>query len=292
MSTSTHAGFSGGSATVRPALPSPRAASVRVVPACASLPSVERDPLDFESVAVGVGHAAASPSCPRRWPGRETPLWSVAAGVGQRVTSPSDGPYSLGSRTPALSSLARGVGHRNDEHPLSSMGGAHIGSSDPRPLDVVPEVDEVADNVAQAPPKESAHVLDDDHPRPELADEPRVLAPESGAGSVESGPEPGVGHVLAGEAAAEHVDRSERCASDESDIGVPLRGGPVPREHGTAVRIALDLPRDGPEPGPLEAELEPADPAEQGPDHWPASRSAATISGNCTSGRVGWSTRR
>jgi hypothetical protein len=56
--------------------------------------------------------------------------------------------------------------------------------------------------------EQSSHVLDDDERRAEGVDREREVRPEPGTGvRVQAAPEAGDGHVLAGEPAAEHVDR-------------------------------------------------------------------------------------
>jgi len=56
---------------------------------------------------------------------------------------------------------------------------------------------------------------------------------------------------------------------DFSDIGIPLGVGPVAGEDGAGIVVLLDLPdglagpASGGQPG-LQAQLQPADPAEQG----------------------------
>jgi hypothetical protein len=74
---------------------------------------------------------------------------------------------------------------------------------------------------------------------------------------------------LAGEAAADEVDRREVFRTDVADVFVAPRFGEVVGEDSPAVGVELDLPGD-PHPGPLEAEVEAADAREEGADiHFP-----------------------
>jgi hypothetical protein len=77
---------------------------------------------------------------------------------------------------------------------------------------------------------------------------------------------------LAGEAAADEVDRGEVSRPDLVDVLEALGFGEVPGEDGPAVGVELDLPGDA-HPGPLEAEVEAADAREERPDiHAPPPR--------------------
>jgi hypothetical protein len=67
---------------------------------------------------------------------------------------------------------------------------------------------------------------------------------------------------LAGEAAADEVDRREVFRADLADVFVAARFGEVPREDSPAVGVKLDLPVD-PHPCPREAEVEAADAREE-----------------------------
>jgi hypothetical protein len=70
---------------------------------------------------------------------------------------------------------------------------------------------------------------------------------------------------LAGEAAADEVDRVEVVRADLSDVLESARLREVPGENSPAVRLLLDLP-GGPHPASLEAEVEAADPREEAAD--------------------------
>lgn len=70
---------------------------------------------------------------------------------------------------------------------------------------------------------------------------------------------------MAGESAADEVDRREVLGADLSDVLVALGLGEVPREDRPAVGVLLDLPGDA-HPGALEAEIEAADSREEAAD--------------------------
>jgi hypothetical protein len=70
---------------------------------------------------------------------------------------------------------------------------------------------------------------------------------------------------LAGEAAADEVDRREVPRADLADVPEAPRLGEVAREDRLAMGIELDLPGD-PHPGPFEAEVEAADSREERAD--------------------------
>jgi hypothetical protein len=142
--------------------------------------------------------------------------------------------------------LTVGVGHSpsEEEHALASVWGAHIPGADSGPLHRVTEVAEVADNDVQAPPNESRDVLDDDPPRGELADDPGVLAPQAGAGASEAGSSASDGDVLAGESAAEDVDRGKNSSTNCADVVMAYGLRPVFREDVAAEWIAFHLPHN------------------------------------------------
>jgi hypothetical protein len=70
---------------------------------------------------------------------------------------------------------------------------------------------------------------------------------------------------LAGEAAADDVDRLEVDRPDLADVFEAPRLGEAPGEDRPAVGVDLDLPSD-PHPGSFEAEVEAADTREERPD--------------------------
>lgn len=250
MSSSTHAGFS------RCGVPLARSvASHRLVPACALLPGRLRLPLLFASPQVGVGHGRRT-AIPRGSP-IPLPLYPFAMRRSRRASHVS-------TLSPSFGLLAVGVGHEED--PLSLVGRAHIGSLEPRAFHRETSGVELGDNDVQTPPSESTDVLEHDDPGADGVDgveappeEPGALALEPGAVGV------GLADVLARKARDEDVDPTEptrlNCCGDSLDIAhPPVRVGEVPREHATAVRLGLDLPRRQWQPGPVQAEVEEADP--------------------------------
>ncbi|HEY0391464.1 MAG TPA: hypothetical protein VGC63_07135 [Solirubrobacterales bacterium] len=74
---------------------------------------------------------------------------------------------------------------------------------------------------------------------------------------------------MAGEAAADEVDRREAFRPDLADVFVAARFGEVAREDRSAIGVELDLPGD-PHPRRFEAEVEAADTREERPDIHPS----------------------
>ncbi len=276
-------------------------ASVRLVPACALLPGRFRDPLAFASPAVGVGHAATTrldskpPRARAFSPG--APFRSCAPGVGQRAASisgalpwrvfeapeplvPSEA-IGVGHAAAALSdgwverpivlwlseSARMGVGH--EEESLSPVWGSHISGAESGPLHRVTTGEEAAENRVQAPPNKSWNVLDDDDAGALGSDDVEHVEPEPRSLAGETGP-PGVGcgEVLAGEPAADEVDRGKPIwvSGERLDISIPPGVGPVAGELFAADAVNLALPDDGPKAGTLKPQFEPTDAGEEGTD--------------------------
>lgn len=161
-------------------------------------------------------------------------------------------------------SASTGVGH--DEDPVPKVRGTKRGSRYARPLRIVPEGGQVSENVVHAGPsnKETWYVFHED-------DAGSKYAKDSG----ELGPEPPLvglalpfsrdGNWLAGETPGNKVDWLELGASDIADVSVARDVGPPLGEGGGAERVDLDLPAALPA-RPLEAEVDPADPGEKGPE--------------------------
>lgn len=166
-------------------------------------------------------------------------------------------------------SLAVGVGHSRaeDEEPLAAVRGADVGGGDDAGLHSIPDPVEVGRNSVQPARHEGRHVFDDHDAGPQLSDDPEVLAPEAGAGSGEAGVFARDRDVLTRESATNHLDWLKVARADAAHVRVTSGRGPVHREHPAAPGVKLDLPRDGAEPGPFEAKLEPADAREERPDH-------------------------
>jgi hypothetical protein len=138
MSTSSNCGFKARpavevldpSGVVRGARRPRTAASVSVTPACRVGPfAYAAEPLAFASVTVGVGQRCmtASESWPRRCPGFADDLKSGA----------------------------HGVGHREDEDPVSAVGSAGISRLQTTPLRIEPQRGQVGEDEIEAANKES-----------------------------------------------------------------------------------------------------------------------------------------
>src|SRR5687767_15462864 len=91
------------------------------------------------------------------------------------------------------------------------------------------------------------------------------LAPESTARSFNSDSQSCIAHVLAWKAADNDIDWLEVVRAHGVHVIEARHARPVLREHGTAERLSLDVPRDR-EAGPLEAEIEATDTGEQRAD--------------------------
>lgn len=158
-----------------------------------------------------------------------------------------------------------GVGH--EEEPLASVGGSDVGRGDDAAFHSIPGGDEVGRNSIQPARNEGRNIFDDDDAWPEFGDDPEVLAPEAGAGAVEARVFARDADVLTGESATNHLDRLQVVGANVAHVGMANGGGPVHGENAAAPRVKLDLPRDRPEPGPLEPKLETADAREERADH-------------------------
>lgn len=154
-------------------------------------------------------------------------------------------------------SLAVGVGHSraDDEEPLAAVGRPDVGGGDDARLHSIPKPVEVGRNSVQPARHEGPHVFDDHDPGPKLSDDAKVLAPESGAGSVDACPFARDRHVLTGEAATNHLDGGKVARANVAHVRMTGGARPVLREHSAAPRVKLDLPRNGAEPGPFKAKL-------------------------------------
>jgi hypothetical protein len=125
------------------------------------------------------------------------------------------------------------------------------------------------------PGEEGRDVLHDDVAGSKLANDPGELGPKTRAGAIETSSSSGSAEVLAGEAAADEIDRVEVAGADVSHVFEALGVGELAGEDGAAVGVLLDLPRDA-HPAALEPELEAADSREEAADiHAPALGAAA-----------------
>lgn len=208
-------------------------------------------------------------------PGRVAPLWSRAIGVRHiRIASVSVVP---GCITPVVvvplaalaASVVTGVGQlRDEEESFSPVGRADVLGRDDSTKDAITELLEPTDNDVHPSCNKRRHVFNDDEPRPDLFDDAPVLEPQPGSFTVEAGAVAGDADVLARESSANKVNVREVVAADRFDICEPLGVREVHGEHAPRERIDLDLPHDGPDASPRQAEFNPADPGEDAPhDH-------------------------
>lgn len=152
----------------------------------------------------------------------------------------------------------------NNEDAASSVGGAKVAGGNPQGARTVSELAEVPPHRGQPGPHAARDVLDDDEARPDERDDVREVVPEPRSGAAKPSLLAGAGDVLAGESSANNVN--VRVAAGLRDILEPHDGGPVLREHAATEGIDLALPKDRPETGALEPELQAADAREQRAD--------------------------
>jgi hypothetical protein len=122
------------------------------------------------------------------------------------------------------------------------------------PLNIKPARGKVSENPAHPPNKESCDVFHEDVAGSNLANEPKVLAPESGTLSIDASAFPGKTDVLTGEAAAQDVNGGGIASSQGRDVVEEEGFRPVLPEDFLRIRVALHLPEDL-HPGPLQAQV-------------------------------------
>ena len=153
------------------------------------------------------------------------------------------------------------------------MGCPELSSGKARPLRVIPHFGQVSEYSADRgsvpalalPGEEGGDVLHDDVARSKLANDSGELRPKTRAGAVDAGAASSGREVLAGEAAADEIDRAQVGGADIADVLEALCLGEVAGEDGSAEGVALDLPGDS-HPASLEAKIEAADAGEERPD--------------------------
>jgi hypothetical protein len=130
------------------------------------------------------------------------------------------------------------------------VGCPELSSRQARPLRVIPCFGQVSENSSDRasvpalpfPGEEGRDVLHDDVAGSKLANDPGELGPKTRTGAVDPGSSAGAAEVLAGEAAADEVNRGEVAGADLSHVLESLGVGEVPGEDGPAVGVLLDLP--------------------------------------------------
>jgi hypothetical protein len=136
------------------------------------------------------------------------------------------------------------------------MRGSNVVGSNPQGQRSISKCSQIAPHLAHPSALARRDVFDGNESRPQLVDDSPHLVPETRARAAEACTSARAADVLAGEAAADEINGSKVCASDRFDIDVLPRVRPVLFEDLATERIDLDLPHDGPEPGPPEAKLE------------------------------------
>jgi hypothetical protein len=100
----------------------------------------------------------------------------------------------------------------------------------------------------------------------QLIKDSRELVPEAASSTSEASSLARGADVLAGESSADEIDGFEISSTNAADIIEPLRLGPVLRENREAQLVLLDLPDRLANARHLQAQLEPADAAEERAD--------------------------
>ena len=237
----------------------------------ASVPLRQPFPVDpFQSLAIGVGTICTARCCAsvspnpllpyfslylaRRSKSRPTSLTGVCEAVG--VGTVAEQPHPL---APVTSAKATGPESEGDNKVAKALQlGPH---SMPGPKSVGPvRVRILAENKRRPKLRNNAD---------EFAAEVVVLPLVDAAG---------VAVALAGVAPGDEVNPpvggDGSGGGKGSDVIVPLHVGPVPLQHLPTVGVNLHLPGAGP-PGPLQAQLQPADAGEQATKRRPAVHVAA-----------------
>lgn len=127
------------------------------------------------------------------------------------------------------------------------------------PLCIKPERGQVPEYVSEPVGEEAGYVLQEDVTWSNLANDSGDFGPEPPL-IVLGGALPGEADGLAGEAGGDDVD-ALGAGVDVPDVAVAVDVGPVPAEDPAAELVTLAEP-SGSHPGPFEAEVDPADPAE------------------------------
>ena len=246
------------------------------------------------SLALGVGQISTSPRkldpplvCVTSRPPRGSPSLAVGVAHAVRAHVDSDGVPFVGRTCPESApfcelpySSAVGVGYssrshvdprripRDDEDPLSTMRRSNVGSSQRKPERVIPAFGKITEDSVKPSNNEGCNVLHDDEPRSYLANDAPVLEPETAPSTVKASAFSRERDVLAREAPADDVDRLDFRTANLSHVVVDRRPRPPCPQNRAAGGIGLALPRDRPEPGPLQAKLEPAEAGEERSDHF------------------------
>lgn len=107
-----------------------------------------------------------------------------------------------------------------DEDALAAMRSAGLIRENATPLRIEPQRGQVTEDDVESPNNESADVLHEDELGSHLANDACELSPEPGALPVgDAGTLPGLGDVLAGEAASDEIhDSTPRAAVEGADV--------------------------------------------------------------------------
>jgi hypothetical protein len=160
-------------------------------------------------------------------------------------------------------SCAEGVGtNPDDEHPVPDMRGTNGGSRYAMPFRIKPDLGQRPENSVQSPSKQRCHVFQHNNSRSEFANQANGLEEQSGAFSVKSCPESGVGNILTRETTADNVNGFKVVPSALSDISLPVDVWPMFGEHSVCIIVDLHLPFAG-HSSPFKSKVETTDACEE-----------------------------
>jgi hypothetical protein len=142
------------------------------------------------------------------------------------------------------------------------MRGTNAGSRYAMPFRIEPDLGQRPENSVQPPSKQRCHVLQHNDSRSEFANQANGLEKQSGAFSVKSCPESGVGNILAGEPAADDIDSLKIVGPGFSDISLPVNLWPMFGKHSVCIVVNLHLPLAD-HSSPLKTKVKPTDSGEQ-----------------------------
>jgi len=159
------------------------------------------------SRALGVGHSFAAIGSGIPAPLPLTPLAFKRSRLASHVAGSS----------PSCGSPAAGVGQ--EEEPGAALGSANVGRAETTPFRIEPQRGKVCEDLIKPALDERGDVLDEDERRRHLTHDASKMTPEARTSAGKSSSLPGVGDVLAREAASDEIhDATPRAAVEGGDI--------------------------------------------------------------------------
>jgi len=150
------------------------------------------------------------------------------SGVGQNIfdaTASSRFPRlrspRIGVNSACIGFAFLGVGHDPDAFSLMRRTG--VASPEHSPFRIIPHRGQVAENTSKPPRSEHWGVLHEDESRSYLANDPRHLSPEAGAGAINPGAVARRADVLTREASRHHVNTASPRSSVKRSHVIPDR---------------------------------------------------------------------